>query len=85
MFTTDPNVAETHYGMGVWRWDDVHLCNRFVGHDGAAPGYLTTAFSSLGGQHQHAVPANTLAPGDKVGDEAAHGAFSCLVEGAACP
>ena len=71
--------------MGLWRWDDAHPCHGFVGHDGAAPGYDTTAFSSLDGQHQYAVLANVLAPGDKVGDEAAQAAFARLVEGAACP
>jgi hypothetical protein len=60
-------------------------CNRFVGHDGAAPGYLTTAFSSLDGQQQCAVLANALRPGDKVGDEAAQAAFARWVEGATCP
>jgi D-alanyl-D-alanine carboxypeptidase len=84
MFTPRSDI-DTHYGMGVWRFDDGLLpCGRFVGHDGAAPGYLVTAFSNLEGTRQYAVLANTLAPGDVVGDEAAQAAFKELVIAAGC-
>ncbi|HTV17532.1 MAG TPA: serine hydrolase domain-containing protein [Polyangiaceae bacterium] len=85
MFRHDPNVPDTHYGMGVWRFDgDFQPCGSFVGHDGGAPGYDVTAFSSLDGSRQYAVLANNLAPGDKVGDEAAQQAWKELVFAAAC-
>jgi D-alanyl-D-alanine carboxypeptidase len=84
MFATHPGV-DTHYGMGVWRWDHVvPSCGRFVGHDGAAPGYDGTAFSNLEGTRQYAVLTNVLAPGDVVGDATAQQAFKELVEAAAC-
>jgi len=85
MLATHDGV-DTHYGMGVWRWDHSGLvpCARIVGHDGAAPGYDTTAFSNLEGTRQYAVLANVLAPGDVVGDEAAQQAWKELVRAAAC-
>jgi D-alanyl-D-alanine carboxypeptidase len=85
MFEPDPNVPGTHYGMGVWRFDDeLPPCGQFVGHDGAAPGYDGTAFSNLAGTRQYAVLNNVLAPGDVVGDEAAQRAYEELVIAAAC-
>jgi D-alanyl-D-alanine carboxypeptidase len=84
MLATHPGV-DTHYGMGVWRFDyAVPSCGRFVGHDGAAPGYDGTAFSNLEGTRQYAVLTNVLAPGDVVGDATAQQAFKELVEAAAC-
>lgn len=84
MLRTNPDI-DTHYGMGVWRWDDQFPpCGRFLGHDGAAPGYDVTAFSNLEGTRQYAVLTNVLAPGDVVGDELAQRAFRELVEAAAC-
>jgi len=84
MLATHPGV-DTHYAMGVWRWDyAIAPCGRFVGHDGAAPGYDTTAFSNLEGTRQYAVLNNVLAPGDVVGDEAAQQAYKELVSAAAC-
>jgi hypothetical protein len=53
-------------------------------HDGAAPGYDSTAFSNLEGTRQYAVLTNVLAPGDVVGDATAQQAFKDLVEAAAC-
>jgi len=77
--------VDTHYGMGVWRWDyDVQPCARIVGHDGAAPGYDITAFSNLEGTRQYAVLTNVLAPGDVVGDAAAQLAWRELVQAAGC-
>ncbi|HKO92089.1 MAG TPA: serine hydrolase domain-containing protein [Polyangiaceae bacterium] len=77
--------VDTHYGMGVWRWDyDVQPCARIVGHDGAAPGYDITAFSNLEGTRQYAVLNNVLAPGDVVGDAAAQLAYTELVHAAGC-
>lgn len=84
MFTPSPGI-DSHYGMGVWRFDEQFPpCGRFVGHDGAAPGYDVTAFSNLEGTRQYAVLANVLAPGDVIGDAAAQAAFRELVEAAAC-
>jgi D-alanyl-D-alanine carboxypeptidase len=84
MLATHEGV-DTHYGMGVWRWDYAFApCARLVGHDGAAPGYDTTAFSNLEGTRQYAVLTNVLAPGDHVGDAAAQQAFRDLIEAAAC-
>jgi D-alanyl-D-alanine carboxypeptidase len=84
MLATHPGV-DTHYGMGVWRWDEAFPpCGRFVGHDGAAPGYDGTAYSNLEGTRQYAVLTNVLAPGDVVGDETAQQAFRELIEAAAC-
>jgi D-alanyl-D-alanine carboxypeptidase len=84
MFSPDPNV-DTHYGMGVFRFDDEFPpCGRFVGHDGAAPGYDSTAFSNLDGTRQYAVLTNNLAPGDVVGSEEAQAAFKDLIVAAAC-
>jgi D-alanyl-D-alanine carboxypeptidase len=85
MFRPDPAVAGTHYGMGVWRFDDgIQPCGSFVGHDGAAPGYDGTSFSRLDGARQYAVFTNNLAPGDVVGDEAAQQAYRELVIAAGC-
>jgi len=84
MLRTNPDV-DTHYGMGVWRWDHVFPpCGNFVGHDGGAPGYDVTAYSNLEGTRQYAVLTNQLAPGDVVGDEVARKAFGELVGAAAC-
>jgi D-alanyl-D-alanine carboxypeptidase len=85
MLATHAGV-DTHYGMGVWRWDQAALvpCARIVGHDGAAPGYDVTAYSNLEGTRQYAVLNNVLAPGDVVGDEAAQQAYKELVQAAAC-
>lgn len=84
MFTPSP-AMDTHYGMGVWRFDhELPTCGRFVGHDGAVPGYDVTAFSNLEGTRQYAVLVNVLAPGDVVGDEVAQAAFRELVEAAGC-
>jgi D-alanyl-D-alanine carboxypeptidase len=84
MFTPDPDI-DTHYGIGVWRFDDEFPpCGRFVGHDGAGPGYDGTAFSNLDGTRQYAVLNNSLAPGDVVGSEEAQAAYRDLVVAAAC-
>jgi D-alanyl-D-alanine carboxypeptidase len=85
MFRPDPDVPDTSYGMGVWRFDDeLPPCGSFVGHDGAAPGYDATAFSNLDGTRQYAVLTNNLAPGDVVGSEEAQRAFKDLIIAAAC-
>jgi D-alanyl-D-alanine carboxypeptidase len=85
MLRPDPAVSGTHYGMGVWRFDDEFPpCGSFVGHDGAAPGYDATAFSNLDGTRQYAVLTNNLAPGDVVGSEEAQQAFKELISAAAC-
>lgn len=69
--------------MGVWRIDD-EPCGHFVGHDGADPGYLVTAFSNLADTRQYAVLANELAPGDVIADPAQQRAFHELVDAAKC-
>ena len=85
MLRPDPNVPDTQYGMGVWRFDDEQPpCGSFIGHDGAAPGYDDTAFSDLGGTRQYAVLANSLAPGDRVGSDEAQQLFKELIVAAAC-
>ena len=85
MMSLDPAVSETHYGMGLWRFDDeLPPCGTFVGHDGASPGYDGTAFTRLDGERQYAVWTNSLAPGDLVGDEQAQSAYRELVIAAAC-
>jgi D-alanyl-D-alanine carboxypeptidase len=86
MFTTDPAVPATKYGMGVFRFDhDNYLhCGDFIGHDGGIPGYDTVAYSSVDGKRQFALVVNSFTMDEKAGDEAAHKAFGDLVEAIAC-
>jgi D-alanyl-D-alanine carboxypeptidase len=86
MFSSRHPSPDGHasYGVGVWLSDSFYPCGRFIGHDGADPGYLGTAQSSRDGTRQFSVFANVLAPGDKAGDERAQQAFGELVVAAAC-
>jgi D-alanyl-D-alanine carboxypeptidase len=85
MVRLDPKVPDTHYAMGVWHsFDSLIPCGKFIGHDGAYPGYDGTAFSKVDGSRQCAVWTNSLAPGDGVGDEAAQQAFKDPIVAAAC-
>jgi len=82
MFTPDPTI-DTHYGMGVWVWDDFP-CGAWVGHDGSTAGYDIYSYSRRDGRRQLTVQINSLTGDDKAGGEAAQAAWKNLIVAAAC-
>jgi D-alanyl-D-alanine carboxypeptidase len=86
MFATDPEVPDTKYAMGLFRFDHAaHMpCGEFIGHDGGIPGYDTVAYSSLDGKRQFAIVVTSFTMDEKAGDEGAQAAWGKLVQAAAC-
>lgn len=84
MIAVDPHLPDTRYAMGLWRFDDQYGCGTYYGHDGGAPGYLTTAYTSLDGERQYALFVTSMTVGEKAGDDAAQAAWAELNYAAAC-
>jgi D-alanyl-D-alanine carboxypeptidase len=84
MTAFDPRMPETRYAMGLWRFDDQYGCGTYYGHDGGAPGYLTTAYTSLDGERQYALFVTAMTVDEKAGDTAAQAAWAELNHAAAC-
>jgi D-alanyl-D-alanine carboxypeptidase len=82
MVTTAPDQRGHLWGLGI---DTSRLsCGRYWGHDGAAPGYDTIAYSTRDGRHQAVVYANSLTLNDQVGSPKAQKAWSRVVDAAYC-
>lgn len=82
MFTPDARI-ETHYGVGVFVWDDFP-CGAWVGHEGSVAGYDTFSYSRRDGRRQVTVQVTSLNFEDKPGDAAAQAAWMALIKAAAC-
>jgi D-alanyl-D-alanine carboxypeptidase len=83
MLALNPEVP-SDYAMGVFRFENYHGCGTFIGHDGATPGYDSSAYTSADGRRQFTVSVTSSTVDDKAGDEAAHHAFAELVRASAC-
>ena len=87
MLSKDPNVAETDYAMGLFRWEKGNKffgCDDFIGHPGGIPGYDSLGYSSVDGKRQFAIAVNSFTFDDKAGDPTAQAAFAALVDAIAC-
>jgi D-alanyl-D-alanine carboxypeptidase len=87
MLSKDPNVAETDYTMGLFRWNKGSQflgCDDFVGHPGGIPGYDSQGYSSVDGRRQFAIAVNSFTVDDKAGEPAAQQAYEALVYAIAC-
>jgi D-alanyl-D-alanine carboxypeptidase len=84
MIAIDPRLPDTRYAMGLWRFEDQFGCGTRYGHDGGAPGYLTTAYTSLDGTRQYALFVTSMTVDEKAGDAAAQEAWAALNRTAAC-
>jgi D-alanyl-D-alanine carboxypeptidase len=84
MTAFDPRMPETRYAFGLWRFEDQYGCGTYYGHDGGAPGYLTTAYTSLDGERQYAVFVTSMTVDEKAGSDAAQAAWVELNRAVAC-
>lgn len=82
MVTTAPDQRGHQWGLGL---DTDRLsCGTYWGHDGAAPGYDTVAYSSRDGRHQAVVYVNSVTLTDQVGTPKAQKAWARVVDAAFC-
>jgi CubicO group peptidase (beta-lactamase class C family) len=87
MFSKDPEVAQTDYAMGLFRWDKGSKflgCDDFVGHPGGIPGYDSQGYSSIDGKRQFGIAVNSFTTDEKAGEPAAQAAYEALVYAVAC-
>jgi D-alanyl-D-alanine carboxypeptidase len=84
MITIDPHLPDTRYAMGLWRFENQFGCGTYYGHDGGAPGYMTTAYTRIDGKRQYAITISSMTVDEHAGDAAAQAAFLGLNHAASC-
>jgi D-alanyl-D-alanine carboxypeptidase len=82
MKTTAPDERGVLWGNGIYTGQ--LSCGAYWGHDGAAPGYFSIAYSSEDGEREAVVLANSVTATDTVGSRKAQRAFGRLVDAAYC-